>query len=253
MNTKLVDIENFIKLFETKYNYTELFSFNEKLKNDVVKHYSVSHIPMLQVFVGIILEYYKDHDILLDYSDKDITDDIKYTMLKKVGNFSYEKSIQLFDLIDFMFKTMKKILIKSKKGFDIWAEGKPLNFKQTISYDIDVYFYIVFINVFPEELKDILRRELHISSLEDKIIRKCYGVIIKNNVVCNIMKEDDKALYTQPILISPKIDDISGQQLFDFSFKSKPYSLDTREGIAMLLKIMSMLRGFSERRRSKVL
>lgn len=254
MNINLKNIENFIKVFENKYNYITLLLFTEKLKDDLIKQYSISHIPMLQLFIGIILEYYKDHDILLDYSDNNTTDIIKYNILKKVGDYSFEKSIKLFDLVDFMFQVMKKILVKSKKGFDIWAEGKPLNFEQAISYDIDIYFYIVFINIFPEELKDILRKELNISSLEDNIIKKCNGIILKNNVVCNIMEKNvEKALYTQPIVLLSKFDDVVSEKSFDFSIKPKPYSLDRREGIAMLLKIISMLRGFSNRRQSKLM
>ena len=261
MNLK--GIESFLKFFEVKYNYSDIIKFEEKLPGDIVKRISVSNIPMLQLFFKVILDYYKDNTFELSFSDKDISDDTKFTLIKKIDGYemiTYDKAISLFNLVDFMFKIMKNILKKSKKGFDIWSAGKPINFNQTLKYEIDLFFYIVFRHVFPEDLRNILKEELHISKLEDNIIHTCNGIIIKQGKVCNVMKKDDNQEKVETP-VSPKtpispISSISDEEsYFDFMTikKEKLNSLDKPEGMAMVLKIISMLRGFSERRRSKML
>lgn len=265
MNLELKGIASFLKFFEVKYKYADIIQLEEKLQQGTTKHISVASIPMLQVFFKILLEYYKDNNFDLSFSDKDVANDIKSQLIKKIPgyeNVQYEKSIALFNLVDFIFKIMKNILKKSKKGFDLWSEGKPISFKQTLSYDIDLYFYIVFRHVFPEDLLDIFKKELHISQLEDNIITKCNGIIIQQGKVCNVMKQTEiespqtpQTPQTPKTPVSP-MDSISDEEsYFDFMSikKEKLNSVDKPQGMGMVLKILSMLRGFSERRRSKML
>ena len=262
MNPELKGIESFLKFFEVKYKYADIIQLEEKLKHGTTKHISVGSIPMLQIFFKIVLEYYKDNKFNLSFSDKDISNDIKSQLIKKIPgyeNVQYDKAIALFNLVDFIFKIMKNILKKSKKGFELWSEGKPISFKQTLSYDIDLYFYIVFRHVFPEDLLDIFKKELHISHLEDSIINKCNGIIMQQGKVCNVMKQDEiespKTPKTPVTPVSP-MDSISDEEsYFDFMSikKEKLNSVDKPQGMGMVLKILSMLRGFSERRRSKML
>ncbi len=268
MNLDLNGMENFLKVFEVKYKYQEIISFEQKYNGGengpLIKHFSISKIPMLQLFFKIVLEYYYRHDIPLDYSDKTLTDEMKMQILKKIESYHIiyqDKAVKMFNLVDFMFKNLKKVIEKSKKGFDIWKEGRPISFNQTIMYDIDIYFYILFVHVLPQDLKDVLRKELHISNLENDIITKCSDIIIKNDRICNIMKVESTTPSPQtstPQTPSP-IDSISEEEpYFKLKFSSPKkdkinYSLEKPEGIGMLLKMFSMLRGFSSRRRSKML
>lgn len=266
MELNLNGMDDFLKFFDVKYNFNEVIKFEEKLKGEgVVKHYSISKIPMLQLFFKIILEYYYRHEIKLEYSDNSISDETKLRLIQRIESYQIiyqDKAVKMFNLVDFMFKNLRRVIEKSKKGFDIWKEGKPISFNQTIMYDIDLYFYILFSHVLPADLKAILKKELHISNVEDDIINKCTGIIIKNDRICNLTKEDTTHLPSPISPISPipsPIDSISEDEpifklKFPLSKKDKSnYALDKAEGIVMLLKIFSMLRGFSQRRRSKML
>jgi hypothetical protein len=267
MQLNLNGMEDFLKFFEVKHNFNDIIKFEDKVKGqDVVKYYSISKIPMLQLFFKIILEYYYRHEIILDYSDNSISDETKSRLIQKIESYQIiyqEKGVKMFNLVDFMFKNLRRVLEKSKKGFDLWKQGKPISFNQTIMYDIDLYFYILFFHVLPSDLKSILKRELHISDMEDNIINKCTGIIIKNDRICNLSQEDLKSPlspYPSPTSPTPSpIDSISeNEPIFKLKFSSSKkdksnYSLNKAEGIGMLLKMFSMLRGFSQRRRSKML
>lgn len=260
MNLELKGIESFLKFFEVKYNYSELVKFDEKLHGDIIKHSSVSSIPMLQLFFKIVLEYYYLHDIPLEYSDTNISDDIKLSLIKKIESYQIiykEKAVKMFNLVDFMFKIMRDILKKSKKGFNLWSANQPLlDFNTQISYDIDLFFYIVFMHVFPSELRSILKKELHISNLEDNIIHKCNGIIMKQGKICKMVKSDWQQHYESPTIPTSPIDVVSDDEsYFDFLSPKKEtlIPINKPEGFATTLAILSKLRGFSERRRSKML
>lgn len=267
LQLNLNGMEDFLKFFEIKYNFNDIIKFEQKVKGqDVVKYYSISKIPMLQLFFKIILEYYYRHEIVLDYSDNTISDETKSRLIQKIESYQIiyqEKAVKMFNLVDFMFKNLRRVIEKSKQGFDIWKEGKPISFNQTIMYDIDLYFYILFAHVLPADLKSILKKELRISDVEENIINKCTGIIIKNDRICNLSQAETSPLPSplpSPVTPTPSpIDSIGEEPYFKLKFPSSSkkdksnYALNKAEGIGMLLKMFSMLRGFSQRRRSKML
>ena len=269
MNLGLRGVEAFLKFFEVKYRYSDIITFEEKLPGDTIRHVSISSIPMLQLFFKIILEYYYVHDIPLEYSDKSISDDIKLNLIKKIESYQTslvetrqiiykEKAVKMFNLVDFMFKIMSNILKKLQKGFNIWSVGKPsiIRFETTLSNDIDLFFYIVFMHVFPDELRSVLKKELHISSLEDNIIHKCNGIIMKEGKICKMVKSDWEEHPKTPSIPSSPIDAVSeDESYFEFLSPKKEVliPINKADGFATTLAILSKLRGFSERRRSKML
>lgn len=214
-------MQSLLKYFETKHNFISLIHIDKGSNM-----HSISESKMLQLFFSVILNYYYSRDILIDYSDKTISRKIKLEIIMKLFPIMYEEKAQkLFNLVDFMFSTLKDTIICTKKGFREWVETIPvrLQFSHTIMPNIDVFFYIIFIKVFPEDLKIILKKELRISDLEDSIINKCKDSIIKKN--CKICNIQDKT----PI----------------------DFSLNSSQGIVILLKILSDFRSYDKRRNSK--
>lgn len=220
-------MQSLLKYFEIKYNFKELIYFIKSDGLSNTKIYSISHSKVLQFFFSIILDYYYSHDILIDYNDKKTDDKIKSDIMKKLYPIIKDnKAKQLFDMMDFMFSTFKKILMSTNTGFIQWVETIPtkLRLSSTLLPNLDVFFYIIFIKVFTDDLKNILKRELHISDLEYSILNKCQGIIIRNNTrICNISENSNKT----------------------------DLSLSSSAGMIMILKIFNDLRSYSNRRPSK--
>jgi hypothetical protein len=253
-------MNNLLIFFEVKHNFTDVINYDIKIEYNVIKQTSITYSPMLQMFFKTVLEYYYINDIPLDYTDSSHTSVQKSNIIKKVNEFSiiYEaKASKMFDLLDFMFKVFKKFLKKCKKGFQKWLK---ISSEQKIDFDIiffnnlDICLYLLFSNVFPEKLKDSLRLKLSISDLDDKILKKCYGTIIKNNFkVCNI-KHNIQIKDTQDTqkINQNKIDDVQTKnigildKLNILSIKSPEsiteYKLSTYQGITTLLIILRTVR-----------
>lgn len=216
-----------LKYFEIKYNFKELIYFIKSDGLSNTKIYSISHSKVLQFFFNIILDYYYSHDIRIDYNDKNIDNKIKSDIIKKLYPIIEDnKAGKLFNMMDFMFSIFKKILINTNDGFIQWVETIPtkLRLSVTLLPNLDLFFYIIFINVFNDDLKGILKRELHISNLEYDIINKCHNIIIRNNNrICNISENSNKT----------------------------DLSLSSSGGMIMILKIFNDLRSYSNRRPSK--
>ena len=266
-------MESLLKYFEAKHDFRNVITFDTKLSRDVIQHVSISKVPMIQVFFNTVLEYYYRHDIPLEYTDTSISSTQKANLIKKVESFSViyeEKGKQMFDLIDFIFKIFKKFLDRCRNGFEKWIleSPAPLKFETVLLPNIDVCLYILFLQVFPEELKDKLRTELHISDLEHRILNRCHGIIVKNSLkICNLKRKESPVssspVSTSDIHIDDVKEDDDNMGLFDFlklpSYVKKTresiseYNIDTYEGITMLLLLFNDLRPFNLRRRSKTL
>lgn len=220
-------MQTLLKYFEIKYNFKELIYFIKSDGLSNTKIYSISHSKVLQFFFNIILDYYYSHDIQIDYNDKNIDNKIKSDIIKKLYPIIEDnKAVKLFNMMDFMFSIFKKILINTNDGFIQWVETIPtkLRLSATLLPNLDLFFYIIFINVFNDDLKNILKRELHISNLEYDIINKCHNIIIRNNNrICNISENSNKT----------------------------DLSLSSSGGMIMILKIFNDLRSYSNRRPSK--
>jgi hypothetical protein len=158
----------------------------------------------------------------------------------------------MYDLVDFIFLTLKKVLVNTKKGYNealkVMNKSSHLDFRKEI-YNISMYLYITFIHVFPPELRERLRKALKISDLDQKILDKCHGIIIRHNQqrVCNIKLADSP---TSP-LKSSFLDAEQEGELFDFlmdlpgkSMDDKPdIPLKSKYSIGMLINIFSILQG----------
>lgn len=223
------------------------------------------------IFFKVVLDYYYQQDYIpLNHVARNVPEEIKASLIKKLpGYFTSEilkdknvkhlvdpivtgKAAQLYDLVDFIFLTLKKVLINTKKGYNealkVMNKNSHLDFRKEI-YNISMYLYITFIHVFPKELRESLRKALKISDLDQKILDKCHGIIIRHNQerVCNIKKDDSP---TSP-LKSSFLDAEQEGELFDFlmdlpgkAMDDKPdIPLKSKYSIGMLINIFSVLQG----------
>lgn len=226
-------MESLLKYFDIKYNIKEFINLEKETKNITETSFSVSKSQMLNVFFTTLLEYYYKNDTLnIDYNDTSISDEIKDNLIKKVYPIIYKaKAAKMFNLVDFMFKTFRKVLVKANSGYLKWMQ-KPgvfnIDFTVSLMPNIDILFYIIFVNVLPEDLKILLRKELKITSLENNILTKCSGILFKKNKICNFKNDD-------------------------LSKKNKKYvNINSQYGIITLFTLFNNLRPFSTRRYSKI-
>lgn len=283
-------MNNLIKYFETLYQLSDLiyiysppvykeYSELEKLStseekteiSNVEKKYSLADDEKVVTFFKVVLDYYYQQDnIPLNHTAANVKEETKAALIKRLpGYFTSEKfkneeikhliepiitgkAAQLYDLVDFIFVTLKKVLLNTKKGYNealkVMSKNSQLDFRKEI-YNISMYLYITFIHVFPKELREQLKKSLKISDLDQKILDKCHGIIIRHNQerVCNIKREDSP---TTP-LKSPLLDAEQEGELFDFlmdlpgkSMEDKPdIPLKSKYSIGMLVNIFSILQG----------
>ena len=235
-------MDSLIKYFEVKHDIKELIKEDEE----------ISKSKKLNVFFKIILEYYYNHDIPLDYTDMSVTINMKDIIIKRVYPVVYnEKSIKMFDLMDFMFKTFKKIIKKTHLGYldSLGKFGQSFTFTRYIISSIDLFFYIIFIHVLPEELRYILRNELKLSNIEYKILNKCSDILIRENSKICDLRNPEVYQTLSPINDTLQIDSIKSKStLYQLISKSSnDLSVEKSMGFMMLLKIFTDLRDFKDR------
>ena len=268
--SKTESIRNLVKYFEIVFKFTDIINFNSKISSNSTKRKSLSSSKMLILFFEIILDYYyKDRKVPIDYSSIEPLK-IKINIIKKIYKVNEvndvndvsdnELFIKLFDLSEYMFKTVKKVLERTNEGFTKWEMGSEsfnLSFDSVIYPNIDLLFYIVFYSVFPKDLREQLHKELRLSDIEYKIIERCGGKIVRDNDrVCNT-KYISNTVYVD--LTESKFDFISDKTR---SFLEKihgpiqsvikpDFSLKKSDGVKVLLNILQELRVFNNRRRSR--
>lgn len=260
-------IKDLIKYFEVLYKITDIVTFDSRISPDLIKHKSFSSSKMLILFFEIVLNYYyKEGFIPIDYSSTEL-DKFKIKIIEKVFNDNNNKLfIKLFDLIDFMFKSIKKLLKSVDEGYNKWNAPIKFPLNSTIYPNLDLLFYITFYPVFPQELKDILHKELRLNNIEYSILKKCNDQIIRlNNKDVKICNNNNNDQYTKiEVNNFSKFDFISDEQknflqnlsptkLF-FKFPKddiQDYSLNTQEGVITLFSILVKLRNFDKRRKSR--
>ena len=246
-------MESLIKYFELKHNISEL------MKEEINKS------EKLKVFFNVVLEYYYIHNIPLDYTDVSVSIDVKDIIIKNVYPIIYsEKSGKMFDLVDFMFKTLKKIMKRTHVGYldSLGKFGAVFSFTKYIIPSIDLFFYIIFVHVFPEELRDLLRVALKLSDIEYKILNKCSDILIKeNSKICDLRNPisspsssssspPSSSSYppSSPINVNLQIDSIKSKSMLSSPIKkSGDLSIDKSMGFMMLLKMFMDLREFKNR------
>jgi len=268
-------MNSLIKYFETLHQLSDLlyiyspavhkeYSELEKLNtseekstiSQVEKKYSLADDDKVIIFFKTVLDYYyRQPDIPLTHTASDVSNEVKAALIKKIPEYSLNyihKASKMYDLVDFIFVTLKKVLLNTKKGYNealkVMSKNSHLDFRKEI-YNISMYLYITFIHVFPTELRESLRKALKISDLDQKILDKCHGIIIRHNQerVCNIKKEDSP---TSP-LKSTFLDAEQEGELFDFlmdlpgkAMDDKPdIPLKSKYSIGMLINIFSVLQG----------
>jgi|694.fasta_scaffold125760_1 hypothetical protein len=279
-------MEKLLKYFETLYKLSDvLYDYSYSLVYDkldtseyqfVEKRNSIADDERVIKFFKTLLDYYYEKtyyqqtDIPLNHSAKDIKEEVKFNLIKKLtGYFKPEssqheetreliehimidKAAKMYDLMDYIFLTLKKVLLNTKKGYNkalkIIGPNSNMDFRKEIS-NISMYLYITFIHVFPPDLRLLLKKELKIDDLDQKIMDKCHGIIIRHNHerVCNIKLHDSPT----PPIKSPLIDaeeestklnfliDLPGHSIYD-----KPdIELKSKYSIGMLFNIFAIIQG----------
>lgn len=254
-----------IKYFETKYEIADIIKIDSRISRDLIKQMSFSGSKMLTLFFEIVLDYYhKNSYVPIDYSSTEpvelklkLIENIYKLILEDIEADLFKK---LFDLVDFMFKTIKSILIKIEQGYEKWVRTVNTSLSSSIFPNLDILFYITFYPVFPEELRDVLHKELKLNETEYKIIKKCNDQIIRGNSnVCNTGDEARSPIESNDF---SKFDFISDEQK-SFLQKISPtkstfnknlpeFPLNTQTGIMMLFSIILKLRKFEQRRKSRM-
>lgn len=283
-------MEGLLKYFETLYKLSDVLygysavhhtQYNQLQKLDtsedrsvisnVEKRYSIADDEKVKKFFKTILDYYYQQDsIPLNYRATDIKEAVKAALIKRIpGYFTQDpsqdeeitrliepiitdKAAKLYDLMDYMFLTLKKVLLNTQKGYNealkVMSSDSNMEFKKEI-HNISMYLYITFIHIFPTDLRLLLKKALKIDDLDQKIMDKCHGIIIRHNQerVCNIKRHDSP---TSPIK-SHLLDAEQESKMFDFlmdlsgqPIDDKPdIALKSKYSIGMLLNIFSILQG----------
>jgi len=263
--TKSKGITTLIKYFETKYEITDIIKIDSRISHDLIKQKSFSGSKMLTLFFEKVLDYYhKNSYVPIDYSSMEpvtlklkLIENIYKLILEDIEPDLFKK---LFDLVDFMFKTIKSILIKIEQGYEKWIRSINTSLSSSIFPNLDILFYITFYPVFPEELRDVLHTELRLNETEYKIIKKCNDQIIRGN--SNVCNTGDNSRSSIEINDFSKFDFISDEQK-SFLQKISPtkstfnnnlpeFPLNTQTGVMMLFSIILKLRNFQQRRKSRM-
>lgn len=258
--TKNKGIKTLINYFEVKYKINDIIEIDSRISKELIQRKSVSSSKMLILFFEIVLDYYhKKEHVPIDYSSTE-SEKFKLKIIENIYKIGYPDIFKkLFDLADFIFKTIYKILNKTEEGYDKWERTINISLSSTIFSNLDILFYITFYPVFPQELRDILHKELKLNDMEYKIIKKCNDQIIRyNSRVCNENSDEN----TIKINDFSKFDFISDEQktfiqnlnlkLHPMKSKNLPeYYLNTQDGVVTLFSIMSKLRSFDKRRMSR--
>jgi hypothetical protein len=283
-------MEGLLKYFETLYKLSDvLYGYGvpqhkqyvqlEKLNtgeergdiSNVEKRYSIADDERVKKFFTIVLDYYYHIDnIPLNHRAIDVKEEIKASLIRRIpGYFVSEKfqdenvrklvepviidrAARLYDLVDFIFLTLKKVLLNTKKGYTealkTMGSDSHMDFKKEI-HNISMYLYVTFIHLFPNDLRLLLKKALKVDDLDQKILDKCHGMIIRHNHerVCNIKRVESP---TSP-LKSSFLDAEQESKMFDFlidlpgqSIDDKPdIALKSKYSIGMLLNIFSILQG----------
>lgn len=270
-------IKDLIKYFEIYYKITDVISFQSK-EDQIFKTKSLSSSKMVILFVNIVLDfYYNNKTVPIDYSSN-LSNDTKIKLMGKIYETSFETDltdfkklkIELFDLCDFMFKTLKKVLERIYDGFTKWKEEDEsfnASFNTTIYPNIDLLLYLIFYTVFPDDLKILLHKELRISDIEYSIIKRCNDSIIRHNArVCNpnynglielsvapnkfdFIADKDKSFFES---ISPsKLSPTKFLQKKENKNTKSDFSLEKSDGARTLFSILLQIRTFNNRRRSR--
>lgn len=276
---KLSDVlYGYSAVHHTQYTKLEKLDTSEERSviSNVEKRYSIADDEKVKKFFKTILDYYyqktyyQQTDMPLNHRAKDIKEEVKAALIKRIpGYFTPEpsqdeetrkliepividKAAKMYDLVDFIFLTLKKVLLNTEKGYNealkVMETNSHLDFRKEI-HNISMYLYITFIHLFPSDLKLLLKKALKIDDLDQKIMDKCHGIIIRHNQerVCNIKRSDSP---TSPMK-SPLLDAEQESKMFDFmmdlpgqSIDDKPdIALKSKYSIGMLINIFSILQG----------
>lgn len=256
-------IKSLIKYFETLYRMIDIVSIDTKISKGLIQQESFSSSEELVLFFKVVLDYYnKSGYVPIDYSSTE-PDKFKIKIIKSIydvqnlnsSNIKYQELFKkLFDMVDFMFKTIKKILIKINDGYEKWDKNTEISFTSVIYPNLDILFYITFYPVFPQDLRSILHEELGLDDTEYKIIKRCNDQIIRyNSKVCNDNQENSNQIEINDF---SKFDFISDEQKtflqnlklsnIKLRLSESEYLLDSSKGVIRLFNIIIKLRSFNK-------
>ena len=207
MNTS--KIQNLLKFLVSHYQFPLVNddSGGHKLSSPF---YSSPYI--IKLFTVLLDNFINDGMPMSDFNDTGIDDSIKIRMIKDIDSNVWDNTaIQIFNLIDIMYKTIKITLGKLNKGilnFNNTCKVKDSNdnlqdFKLdvTLNNNAELLVYTLFYTTFSPKLKLELKKVLNISNLEESILNRCNNKIFENISINQIDANADINI-CKPIAIS---------------------------------------------------
>ena len=235
-NNDKKSIKKLLIFLESKNNIND-FLINKKVKQ------RISSSTSLIYFFYFVLNFYKNKDIPLDYKSLE-TNDLKYDYISSIfENISKSHAYKLFDLSEFMIYRLRKIIKYIYSGYN--SQNKLIiNLNFFIFGNLDILLYIIFYNVFPNELLLLLQKKLHIEQLDKNIINTCNNIIINKKKICNYVYSEptntNNTLYSKYAkLLNKYINDIRYTLNFDNTYE---YKIDSLNGIFLIFNILTKLR-----------
>jgi len=194
MNT--IKIKNLLKFMVSKYKLP-LYDNNGKFESPF---FESSYI--IKFFTVLFDNYINDEIPIIDFNDNIIDDNIKILLIKNIYPDIYNNlAIQVFNITDLMYKTIKITLDKFSKGILNFnknckvkdSNDKIQNFKlETVLNDnVELLCYTLFYTTFSNKLKLELKKTLNISDLEESILNRCNNKIFENISLNNIDENMD--------------------------------------------------------------
>lgn len=189
-------IKNILKFMVSKYKL-QLYNNNGKLESPF---YESSY--MVKFFTVLFDNYINDEIPIVDFNDNTIDDDIKILLVKDIyPDIHKDLAIQLFNITDLMYKTIKITLDKFNKGIlnfnknckvmDSNDEIQNFKLETVLNNNVELLCYTLFYTTFSDKLKLELKKALNISNLEESILNRCNNKIFENISLNNIDENID--------------------------------------------------------------
>jgi hypothetical protein len=250
-------ITKLLQYMDSHHKIREFFAKYEKVTKEVSNEKSTSDSKMLVLFFETILSFYYERNLtpIVAYQDPSINDTTRVALLRAIfPNIQENMAITLFDKVDLMYVIIYKVLKKLNKGFIMMKDDCKTSFQSemVLSPDIDLLFYIVCYNTFPDDLKLQLRSELHIlTTMEHKILTTCSGIFMKDEKICNILEKNRKQIELG-MECKQKGFLANLQSIATEVQSTEPLKISKPSGVLALIMLFRSLRPFGQRRPSKM-
>lgn len=204
-----IKIKNLLKFMVSKYKLP-LYDNNGRLESPFLES---SYI--IKFFTVLFDNYINDEIPIIDFNDNVIDDNNKISLVKNIyPNINDNLAIQIFNITDLMYKTIKITLDKFTKGILNFNKNCKVmdsndnvqNFKlETVLNDnVELLCYTLFYTTFSNKLKLELKKTLNISNLEESILDRCNNKIFENISLDNIENMDINICKPIKVSIDPE-------------------------------------------------